>query len=310
MSETTVSAQKNQGYPLPFFKTGSGGIRIQVVICFLILGWLILKRVSPSNAIVYRGLGMMMAIYLVMLGYYWVALIQKKNYVRLTDEYIEYSTPFKKVLVGWKEIEGFYVSEGNNAKKFNFVLNSPAKRSMVQKLLKLPPTLSVSLNQFKDIDSEQFYATIKSKVFTNFPADSSVQMSLQDLGVSKGKLSPSVLRSMKEYGAYYYRQDGNSFSIYLVNPKVYDQAKAGQMLVVLQEGCYVERAGKDLKALYLPEKTLNKFELTIGGQRAEINGEHYLLIDLGSTGGYEPYIYNCSLIYNSEKEVELIELTV
>lgn len=114
---------------------------------------------------------------------------------------------------------------------------------------------------------------------------------------------------MKKAGKYYYKREGRIVSIYLKDPVRFNKQDEGMLVAQISKDCLIEKEKKRVKGLYIPVKDIDGLEIVINYDECiEINNIMYYKIDLNSDGNYEQYVFPCSMIMNSKKEVELIQI--
>lgn len=107
---------------------------------------------------------------------------------------------------------------------------------------------------------------------------------------------------------YYFKIDDGIAIIYIKDPADFVEEE-DKLIVQINEGCFIEKRWKKLKAFYLPKKIIDALQLTIKHSYLVKHGEEeYYKIDLGGSEIIEPYVYPCLLTYNHAKELELIRV--
>jgi hypothetical protein len=114
---------------------------------------------------------------------------------------------------------------------------------------------------------------------------------------------------MKRYGKYFYEKNGRSITIYLIDPVRFDAEKDKKFITEIVQGCLIEKSKKSVKGFYIPTNYFDDLGITINHDASiNINDICYYKIDLGGNGNCESYVFPCSLITNSKKQVEIIEI--
>jgi hypothetical protein len=114
---------------------------------------------------------------------------------------------------------------------------------------------------------------------------------------------------MKRYGKYFYEKNGRFITIYLIDPVRFDAEKDKKFITEIVQGCLIEKSKKCVKGFYIPTNYFDDLGITINHDASiNINDTCYYKIDLGGNGNCESYVFPCSLITNSKKQVEIIEI--
>lgn len=113
---------------------------------------------------------------------------------------------------------------------------------------------------------------------------------------------------MKREGDIYYKRDGRILDIYIKDPAEFDEG-VDKFIAKIPEGCYMERDGKKVKALFLPREAVESLGVSIRqGYLAQIDGRQYYKISIGDSGSLQPSVFPCLLVCSVNKEVELIRV--
>ncbi|MHC1683089.1 MAG: hypothetical protein AB6733_09100 [Clostridiaceae bacterium] len=116
---------------------------------------------------------------------------------------------------------------------------------------------------------------------------------------------------MKKFGRYYYKRDGRIITIYLKDPVLYNDQKEGMLIAQINKDCLIEKQKNKIKGLCIPVNYINEMGIVFNHENCvKIKDKTYYKIDLGSNDNFEPYVFPCSLIMDSKKEIEVIEIEI
>ena len=118
---------------------------------------------------------------------------------------------------------------------------------------------------------------------------------------------------MKKGGKYYYDKDGRIITIYLIDPVLYNEQKDKKFISEIGQDCLIEKGKKGVKGFCIPTIYLDDLGMIINHDdfsNIKIDGNSYYKIDMGGKGDYQTYVFTCSLITNSEKQLEIIQIEI
>ncbi len=114
---------------------------------------------------------------------------------------------------------------------------------------------------------------------------------------------------LKKWGNYYYKKEGHIINIYIINPTNYKENEKNRLVAFIEEGCYIEKHGRRIKAFYLPKANLDEAEIHIEKDNiSTIEEKEYYKVDLGSDGRWQRYAFPCALILDNKQNVEVIQI--
>lgn len=114
---------------------------------------------------------------------------------------------------------------------------------------------------------------------------------------------------LKKGGNYYFKKEGHIVSIYIIDPMSYKEHDKNSLVAYIEEGCYIEKHGRKIKAFYLPKANLDEAEIYIDKDGiSTIEKKEYYKVDLGSGGRLQKYIFPCALIMDDKQNVEVIQI--
>lgn len=112
---------------------------------------------------------------------------------------------------------------------------------------------------------------------------------------------------MKKHGNYYYKRDGKIVEIFLKDPINYDDQEE-KYILNLSEGCLIERHKNKVLSFLIPEKYLEEYSIILNRDICKVGEETYKEINLGGSGNYKELLLPCSVIFNANKEAEVIRI--
>lgn len=112
---------------------------------------------------------------------------------------------------------------------------------------------------------------------------------------------------MKKHGNYYYKRDGKVVDIFLKDPANYDEDEEKYALNI-GEGCLIERNKNKVLSFLIPEKYLEEYSIILNSDICKVGEETYKEINLGGSGSYKELLLPCSVIFNANKEAEVIRI--
>lgn len=116
---------------------------------------------------------------------------------------------------------------------------------------------------------------------------------------------------MKQSGRYYFTKEGRVVTIYLIDPVQYDDNNQDKFFINISRGCLIERDGKKIKGLYIPGEYIEETGIKLScDYQTIIENKEYCKIDMGSSGGFQPYTFPFILIMDSNRKVEVIKIEI
>ncbi|MPM50658.1 hypothetical protein SDC9_97400 [bioreactor metagenome] len=112
---------------------------------------------------------------------------------------------------------------------------------------------------------------------------------------------------MKKHGNYYYKRDGKVVDIFFKDPANYDEDEEKYALNI-GEGCLIERNKNKVLSFLIPEKFLEEYSIILNSDICKVGEETYKEINLGGSGNYKELLLPCSVIFNANKEAEVIRI--
>lgn len=112
---------------------------------------------------------------------------------------------------------------------------------------------------------------------------------------------------MKKHGNYYYKRDGKIVEIFLKDPTNYDEEEEKYALNI-GEGCLIERNKNKVLSFLIPEKYLEEYSIILNSDICKVGEETFKEINLGGNGNYKELLLPCSVIFNANKEAEVIRI--
>lgn len=176
--ESIHSIETMESYELPFHQSAklnkANSILFVVcsIICAMIAGFflIIVSKDEPK-------LGFLSGLFMLVLSVFFAfgIIINNKNkngYIKITRDYIKYSTPFKVHIAYWNEIHEINVFEFNNNAAFGILLKKDIakkkERTLSNSLNNLygypTSSIQISLLLFKEIDAEKLLLTMQKQL--------------------------------------------------------------------------------------------------------------------------------------------------
>lgn len=116
---------------------------------------------------------------------------------------------------------------------------------------------------------------------------------------------------MKRSGKYFYSKEGRFITIYLKDPVTIEDQKDNKFITEIVQGCLIEKVKKRVKGFCIPINCIDDLGIIINQDDIINIGDYsYYKIDLGGDGNYKAYVFTCSLIMNSEKELEIVNIQI
>lgn len=112
---------------------------------------------------------------------------------------------------------------------------------------------------------------------------------------------------MKKHGNYYYKRDGKIVDIFLKDPTNYNEDEEKYTLNI-SEGCLIERNRNKVLSFLIPEKYLEEYSIILNSDICKVGEETFKEINLGGNGNYKQLLLPCSVIFNANKEAEVIRI--
>lgn len=114
---------------------------------------------------------------------------------------------------------------------------------------------------------------------------------------------------LKKRSNYYYKKEGHIVSIYIINPINYKENDKNRLIAYIEEGCYIEKRGRKIKAFYLPKVNLDEAEIHLNKDDISIiEDKEYYKVDLGGNGICQKYVFPCALLMDDKQNVEVIQI--
>lgn len=114
---------------------------------------------------------------------------------------------------------------------------------------------------------------------------------------------------IKKQSGYYISRDKQFLSIYLNDYAVYDKFAEKIETYIDPNNCLIESKGKKIFAFYIPADIIEKSGIISNHlYKVSINDKIYYKLILGGQSKIRKYNYNCQLITNKDKQLEVIQI--
>lgn len=114
---------------------------------------------------------------------------------------------------------------------------------------------------------------------------------------------------LKKHNGFYIEKDKLSISIYTADYENYNENDEKIEIDIMPDNCLAEMKRKNLCAFYIPSEIIMKHDIRAHRfNMVDLNGENYFKLDFGRHGKLKPYGYECSLILNMNRELEVVQL--
>lgn len=115
---------------------------------------------------------------------------------------------------------------------------------------------------------------------------------------------------MKRYGQLLYKKEEQYYTIYFIPPELYNE-DSEKFVVRITQGCEIETERKKLKYFKLPIQFFIENEITYPIDcLSKSNDGNFIELSFGGNGNTVKYSYDCVMIANEKRELEVIELEI
>jgi len=115
---------------------------------------------------------------------------------------------------------------------------------------------------------------------------------------------------LRRHGQLFFKKEEQYYTIYFVSPENFDEGSE-KFTVRIAQGCEIEIEKKNLKYFKIPSEIFKENGITFPiDYLSKSNGGKFVDLSFGGAGNTETYAYDCYLIANAKKELEVIKLEI